>query len=272
MLAALGVLVILGLLASVFLAHMHMETAYAARDAYNLKAHYLAVAAAEDVIARLRSDSPEVDAYSDAWWPGSSSEMIPLGDGGYTLTVSDESARINVLSASPEALNAVLGSNKEALAAIMNFRSSAKLFAVEDLGAAGIGADALTRAIALCTVLGDGRVNINTASADVIQALPGMDANAAQTLVEFRRGADGQEGTHDDFVFAFPDDLAKVPGLTPLRVAPSLPLVKVNSNFFRVEAVGSVHIGPRVVSSKRVVAVLERKDGQNVDIISWESS
>ncbi|RJP75290.1 MAG: hypothetical protein C4532_00755 [Candidatus Abyssobacteria bacterium SURF_17] len=272
MLAALGVLVILGLLASVFLAHMRLETAYAARDANNLKAHYMAVAGVEDVIARLSADSPVVDAYSDAWWPGDSPEMIPLGDGGYTLTVQDESARINVLSASPQTLSTILGGNREALAAIVDFRSSAKVFAVEDLGSAGIGADALTRAIALCTVLGDGKVNVNTASADVIQALPGMDANAAQATVEFRRGADGQEGTRDDFVFAAPDDLAKVPGLTPLRVAPSLPLIKVNSNIFRVEAAGSVRLGTRVVSNKRVIAVLERKDGQNVEIISWESS
>ncbi len=271
-LTALGVLVILGLLSSVFLAHMKLEAAYAERDAKNLEAHYLAVAGVEDATARLKADSPLVDAYTDDWWLGDSPEMIPLGDGGYTIRVMDESARMNVLSATPQALSAILGGDKEALAAILNYRSSNRLFAVEDLSAAGIGADAYSRAVALGTVLGDGKININTANADVIAALPGMDPSVAQMVIEFRRGADGIDGTEDDFVFGAPADLAKVPGLTPVRTAPVIPLIKVNSNIYRVEAVGSIRKGTRVVSNSKVTAVLSRGADRNVSILSWEGS
>ncbi|MBI4829983.1 MAG: general secretion pathway protein GspK [Candidatus Lindowbacteria bacterium] len=269
MLAALGVMIILGLLSSVFLAHMKLARAYAVVDAQKLKAHYLGAAGVEGTIARLKADSPEVDSYSDAWWTGS--QETPLGDGVYATTVTDESARVNVLTAQPQMLGAILGGDQQALARILEYRSSNKVFTVEDLGSLGLGADASTRLKALCTTLGDGKVNINTASSDVLAALPGMDADTAQRVVEFRKGVDGVEGTEDDFVFAAPEDLAKAPGLTPAKVAPVLPLVKVNSNVFRVEAVGSIYKGIRIVSNKKITAALSRDDSRNVTVTSWES-
>ena len=271
-LAALGVLTILGIFSSVFLAHMKLEAAYAARDAQDLKVHYLAVAGVEDAIARLEADSPSVDSHSDAWWFGESPELTPLGEGGYTVTVTDESARINVLTASPQMLSAILGGANEEVAKAVNYRSSVRLFTVESLASAGLGADALSRVRTLGTTLGDGKVNINTANADVLAALPGMDTKAAQLVIEFRKGADGVEGTEDDFVFSAPRDLTKVPGFESAREASVKALVKTNSSFFRVEAVGKIYRGARVVGNKRIVAVLYREDNRNVSIRSWESS
>jgi len=271
-LTALGVLAILGILSSVFAAHMRLESAYTFRDAHDLQAHYLAAAGIEDAIARLKSDSLDVDAYNDGWWSGESPEMIPLGNGGYTVRVSDESARINVLSASPQTLSAMVGGDKEAVAAIDNYRSAGRLFAVDDLSGAGISADALSRVTALGTTIGDGKISINTAGADVIAALTGMDSNAAQLVIDFRKGADGVEGTRDDFVFESPGDLAKVPGLATVRIAPAISLLKMNSGIFRVESIGSVRIGRRVVSNERITAVLHRDEEGTIRTLSWESS
>jgi type II secretory pathway component PulK len=272
MLAALGVLVILGLLGTVFLAHMKLETAYGERDARRLKAQYLARAGVEDAIARLEVESPQEDAYTDVWWTGASPGTTPLGEGGYTVAVTDESSRINVLTAPPPVLSAILGGDKEAVAAVVNLRSSKKIFDVEDFRAANLSADALSRITTLGTVLGDGKVNINTANADVLAALPGMDQKAAQMIVDFRKGPDGIEGTKDDFVFASPADLVKVPGLTPVRVAPVIPLVKVNSNIFRAQAVGSLYRSPRIATKERATAVLERDNNHAVTITSWQNS
>ena len=271
-LTAIGVLVIFGLLSSVFAAHMRLESAYTLRDAENLQAHYLAVAGVEDAIARLKSDSLDVDAYNDGWWSGESPEMIPLGNGGYTVRVSDESARINVLSASPQTLSAMVGGDKEAVAAIDNYRSAGRLFTVDDLSGADISADALSRVTELGTTLGDGKISINTAGADVIAALTGMDSNAARLVIDFRKGADGVEGTRDDFVFESPGDLAKVPGLTTVRIAPAISLLKKNSGIFRVESIGSVYVGRRVVSNERITAVLHRDEEGAIRTLSWESS
>jgi hypothetical protein len=272
MLTSLGVLVILGLLGGVFLAHMRLESAYAGRDAHQLKAHYLAVAGVEDAIARLAADSPLVDSYADIWWMGSSPGMTPLGQGGYTLTVWDEAARIDVMNASPQMLGTLIGGDAEALALILNFRSSRKLFTIADFAAADLKAGALDKLTALGTALDIRKVNINTAGADVIAALPGMDAEAAQIIVEFRKGPDGEEGTADDFVFADPADLVKAPGLGTVRTAPAIPFLKSNSNIFRIESVGAVVEGPRTVSARKIISVVKRDQNGRIHIESWENS
>ncbi len=272
LLSALGVLVVLGLLSNVFSAHMRLEYAYANRNAQELKAYYLAVAGIQEGIARIEDDSPTIDAYVDAWWPGPSPKMTPLGEGGYRLSVADESARINVIKAAAQTLISIVGGDNAALAALDQYRTSNRLFSIEDLRGAGLAADPLSRLTALGTTYGDGKVNINTANADIIAALPGMDANAGQLVVEFRAGTDGIEGTHDDFVFAVPEDLTKVPGLTQLRSAPAIPLVKVNTNIFRIESVGSVKRGARTISNRKISAILHRDSDRKVSIMSWEDS
>jgi type II secretory pathway component PulK len=272
LISALGVLVILGLLASAFSAHMRLQSAYSARDAQEFKAHYLAAAGIQDAIARIRSDAPGTDSFADAWWTGEAPDMTPLGEGGYTLTITDESARINLVTSTPQTLGALLGGDKEATAAVIEFRASKVPFVVEDLSAAELPADALSRAIALGTTLGKGKININTAGSDVVAALPGMDADAAQLLVDYRRGPDGVDGTSDDRIFAEPKHIKKVRKLAPVRTAPALPLLSAKSNIFRVESVGSIYRGATIVANKKITAVLRRDENRNVSIISWESS
>src|SRR5208282_1855848 len=46
----------------------------------------------------------------------------------------------------------------------------------------------------LFTPLSDGKVNINTASAEVLQVLPGVDALIAEAIVEGRSGGDDGSG------------------------------------------------------------------------------
>jgi general secretion pathway protein K len=45
------------------------------------------------------------------------------------------------------------------------------------------------------TTISSGRVNINTASAEVLQAIPGIDQNAAQRIIEFRNMGEGMQET-----------------------------------------------------------------------------
>ena len=46
--------------------------------------------------------------------------------------------------------------------------------------------------------LSAGKININTASAMALQAIPFIDENRAQQIIRLRSGFDGQEGTEDD--------------------------------------------------------------------------
>ena len=68
--------------------------------------------------------------------------------------------------------------------------------------------------IDLFNTLGGFQVNINTASKEVIQMLPGMDPNLAWEVTMTRAGFDGMEGTEDDMLMRI-TDLMNVPEQTP---------------------------------------------------------
>ena len=51
------------------------------------------------------------------------------------------------------------------------------------------------------TPFGSGKININTADANVLQLIPGVDTTTAGDIIKWRAGPDGQEGTEDDTPF-----------------------------------------------------------------------
>lgn len=57
------------------------------------------------------------------------------------------------------------------------------------------------------TPISSGRININTASATVLQMLPFVDENVASEIIRMRSGPDGADGTEDDTPFRNPGEL-----------------------------------------------------------------
>jgi len=68
------------------------------------------------------------------------------------------------------------------------------------------------------TTYGDGKINVNTANREILSALPGLDEQAAESLLAHRAGPDRQYGTEDDGVFTSAEDLFSVEGLTELQI------------------------------------------------------
>lgn len=56
-------------------------------------------------------------------------------------------------------------------------------------------------------------VNVNTASPEVLQIVPGIDSGLAHAIVETRAGPDRTDGTEDDTPFINTGELINVPGL-----------------------------------------------------------
>ena len=54
------------------------------------------------------------------------------------------------------------------------------------------------------TPFGIGKVNINTADETSLMLIPGMTSDAAASIIKYRAGPDGQEGTDDDTPFQKP--------------------------------------------------------------------
>lgn len=83
------------------------------------------------------------------------------------------------------------------------------------------------------TALSGGRINVNTANANVLQLIPGVDANVAADIIKFRSGPDGVDGTEDDTPFLNPGQLQAV-GVPPQALAQINQLCDVRSRVFRV--------------------------------------
>jgi len=84
------------------------------------------------------------------------------------------------------------------------------------------------------TVHGDGTLNINTVSPAILEALPGFDAAAAESVMAWRAGPDGTPGTEDDGIAEGPEDLAEIEGLTELQAGLLVEYCCFQSRFFRV--------------------------------------
>ncbi len=65
----------------------------------------------------------------------------------------------------------------------------------------------------LFTTVSNGHININTAPAEVLQLIPGIDPSLGQAIVATRSGPDGIDGTEDDTPFRNPGEIINVPGM-----------------------------------------------------------
>ncbi len=119
----------------------------------------------------------------------------------------------------------------------------------------------------LFTPINGGRLNINTASAAVLQLLPGIDATSAQAIVSERAGPDGVEGTEDDTPFRQPTEIINVPGINRAMIQQCVRFIDVRSATFEVT------VDARVGSYRReFVALLRCNSARDCQVLtfSWK--
>jgi general secretion pathway protein K len=122
----------------------------------------------------------------------------------------------------------------------------------------------------LFTPLSSGLINLNTASATVLQLMPEIDENIAQAIIQARAGPDGQDGTEDDMPFRSPAELAgRVPAFGGGQANPAAAGAQF-SRFFSVRSlVFEVHVQAAIGSSKReYVAILRRNSPKDVQTLN----
>jgi general secretion pathway protein K len=113
------------------------------------------------------------------------------------------------------------------------------------------------------TPISAGLININTAGTNVLQIIPGIDAQIAATIIQHRAGPDGIEGTGDDEPYRSLGELATA-GVNP-QIIPQL------GNYCTVRSqTFEVHVTARIgQSSREFVALLFRNSGTDVEILSF---
>jgi general secretion pathway protein K len=114
----------------------------------------------------------------------------------------------------------------------------------------------------LFTPLSDGKVNINTASAEVLQVLPGVDAMIAEAIVGGRSGEDDGSGLMGPYRAV--NQVSRVPNL-PLPLVGQLgQYCDVRSKTFRVDVKATMNS-----YSRYFTAILGRNNQRDVQILSF---
>ncbi len=112
------------------------------------------------------------------------------------------------------------------------------------------------------TPFSSGRINVNTASATTLQAIPGIDQNSAAQIIRLRSGPDGVDGTEDDTPFHNVGELAMAvnPQLMPMLSR----YCDVRSRTFDVE------VDADIGGYKRTFhAILGRASARDVQVLSF---
>jgi len=119
----------------------------------------------------------------------------------------------------------------------------------------------------LFSTIGRLQININTASAGVLQLVPGIDRTMAERIVKERRGLDDMDGTEDDTPYHNPTEIGPLVGL-PATIASQLTrYCTVRS--FTFEVTVDVEIDRY---KRRLVALVFRNSPRDVQILNmhWE--
>jgi general secretion pathway protein K len=113
------------------------------------------------------------------------------------------------------------------------------------------------------TPVSSGRININTADANVLQIIHGVDAATAETIIKQRAGPDGVEGTEDDQPYRSVSQLA---GVFPNPQSAS----QLNSLCTTRSSVFEVHVNAQIGDYHReYVALLWRGSGTDIRVLSF---
>ena len=111
------------------------------------------------------------------------------------------------------------------------------------------------------TPFSTGRININTADANVLQLLPGVDSAIADRIIQLRSG-NGPEGTGEPTPFQNVSLLATA-GIPPAAMTQIGPFCDVHSTTFKVTV--TAHLGE---ISRNYTAILFR-NGRSVEVVSF---
>lgn len=104
-----------------------------------------------------------------------------------------------------------------------------------------------------------GAINLNAGGVEDFVSLPGIGPAAAQKIVDYRDGPDGQGGTRDDRLFAAVDDLKNISGFGDATIDKLRPLVTVGA--VRPSAGTSAAPGARLDLNAATAAQLDALPG-----------
>ncbi|MFA6241367.1 MAG: hypothetical protein WC655_10580 [Candidatus Hydrogenedentales bacterium] len=107
----------------------------------------------------------------------------------------------------------------------------------------------------LFTIYGDGRININTASEEVLKAIPELSDDTRDSIIGYRQGPDGTIDTKDDRTFRTVGELSKRLSLSPEQLAPIQKYCKLRSQVYKIKGFATDRQGKIRVTAEAVVEI-----------------
>jgi len=117
----------------------------------------------------------------------------------------------------------------------------------------------------LLTVYGDGKIDINSAPAEVLEAIPGLDRRLAEQILAFRAGPDVTLGTDDDSKWDTFEKMEASLKVSAEKLSPIRKYCKLGSDYYTIRAAASKG-GSRATA--RIAAVV-RIGSDRFDVVSW---
>jgi general secretion pathway protein K len=114
------------------------------------------------------------------------------------------------------------------------------------------------------TAVSSGRINVNTADANVLQLIPGVDATIAAAIIQQRAGPDGVDGTEDDTPFRNAAGALQSAGLNPASANQAANLLTTRSSTFEVHV--TAQIGD---ATREFTAIILRNTGTDVQVVGF---
>ena len=114
----------------------------------------------------------------------------------------------------------------------------------------------------LFTPLSDGKININTASAEVLQVIPGVDSLIAEAIVSGRSGEDDGSGLMGPYRSV--SQVSRIPNLPLPMVGQIGQYCDVRSKTFQVDITATMN-----GYSRHFTAILGRNSPRDVQVLSF---
>lgn len=256
------VLIILSLLSIAVSYNATADIRIARYESGSVRSWYLAKAGITKMIIELNKDANNYDSLNEDW---NMEHELSLGGGRITCRAYDEEARINLNTSNLNKERLIrLGLADDVSQRLLDYKIKKgekgfefmeELFLID-----GITRDIYLRIQDYAAIYRgvDPKVNINTASEDILKILLGDDLFMIDKIIAYREGSDGKIGTEDDGIFS-EDNFSVVFadfGVTPAAISNYQALFKVKSGFFRVLANASFSEDEK--QAKRIAAIIDR--------------
>lgn len=194
--------------------------------------------------------------------------------------IVDESSKININSAPVEVLEEVPGLSRAHIRRINHRRGTEhsdeeppqRFHSIEELrymegmdDEAWYGADRRLGLQDILTCYSDGRININTASRDVLDCIPDLSDSIIEAIVGYRQGGDGELGTGDDQSFMNLQEVVQYAGLANDDLETMNQYCATDSRFFTVKGYATRRQGKVQAVCEAVVEII----GNSASVIQW---